>query len=268
MFTRNYWKLALEHSQAHDSSENNFSKPARQVGTPLDILSKAMFKHKKSLFGRSRKADPDKGGKSPQIESAGRLPNPQESGVSSLTSEPAQPEERQTSLDPPTQTSYSYAATVDLPVSDANTTAGTSLPPDDDSGSRELLIHFCCLSTLTVFVVSQATKSEAELVTAVKEFKDNYVKFTEYNKNFVAVEKDIQSAAERAQREDNVHRSASIFRHEISRVLDIRTEKEDAAKDRLISRMGHFAVKMFPVARIVLGFTQTISDVYSPIDVR
>ena len=97
---------------------------------------------------------------------------------------------------------------------------------------------------------------------AIKEFKDNYTKFTEHNKPFISVENDLQSAAERAQKEDNVHRSAGIFRDEISRVLSIRKEKDDAEKNKMISRMGHFAIKMFPIARIALSFTGTLAEVF------
>lgn len=108
----------------------------------------------------------------------------------------------------------------------------------------------------------EATKYRAAFETAVKEFEKNYKSFAEHNKPFVSVESGIRFAAERAQKEDNIHRSAEIFRSEISAILSVKDQKDNESEKKLKSRLSQFAVKLFPVAKIALSFAGSIAEVF------
>ena len=105
------------------------------------------------------------------------------------------------------------------------------------------------------------TKYRAAYEAAVKEFETNYKAFAERNKLFISIESGIQSAAERAQKEDNVHRSAEIFRSEITEVLRVKTKKDSESEKKLKSRLCHFAVKLFPMVKIALSFAGSVAEV-------
>jgi len=59
----------------------------------------------------------------------------------------------------------------------------------------------------------------AELNSAIAEFKENYGKYAESNKNFLRVQSDVQRALDKAQFVNDLKQSAAIFGDEILNIM-------------------------------------------------
>jgi len=133
-----------------------------------------------------------------------------------------------------------------------------TVPEGDIDNGRIPLKTFNCRSGTAL----PQTQARENLRAAVEKLRISCAKFAEYNKDFLAGN-EFQSLVNRAQQETNVHRSAEIFRSEISEVIRIKSQGDEVSKKKVLPRVGHFLVKIFPVAKLSLGLTGSIAEVSS-----
>jgi hypothetical protein len=96
---------------------------------------------------------------------------------------------------------------------------------------------------------------------AIKEFEGNYRKFVGNHKNFMIGEDEFDSAANRAQREDNMNKSAEVFRTEILKILEVHKQKEQAKEKKVVSKVGNFLIKLYPIAKLSLEVIGALGEV-------
>jgi hypothetical protein len=100
------------------------------------------------------------------------------------------------------------------------------------------------------------SKALLELRNAVAEFRENYEMFVRRNQQFLDVNSDIYGPLAKAEKEEDINRSAEIFRNEISITLSTIERKRNLSRAKWTGRLGEFLAKLYPVARFSLAIVE------------
>jgi hypothetical protein len=108
------------------------------------------------------------------------------------------------------------------------------------------------------------SRALSELNSAVTEFKHHYEEFSKKDQRFIRVDRysDVQKAIEKAGKEQDINRSASIFETEISAAFRVMGKNQDLSKSKWVGKLSGFMTKVYPIARLSLRLTSAIVDVH------
>jgi hypothetical protein len=123
-------------------------------------------------------------------------------------------------------------------------------------------------STVNLFRLGEPNDSPlpgslARLQEAVAELKGNYEQFVKYNQDFVLPADNFQTAFEDAERETDFRCAARTFKDGIRSVLTVIENKHKSKESKWTSIIGNFIVKLYPIAKLSLGFASAIGEVRS-----
>jgi hypothetical protein len=98
---------------------------------------------------------------------------------------------------------------------------------------------------------------------AIEEFEGNYTKFAKRNNQYFLIEKDLENAFQRPDKEADIKHTAKTFGENILTTVQTLERKASFNEGKWMSRVGHFLSKLYPVATLACGLTGAIAEVYS-----
>lgn len=108
----------------------------------------------------------------------------------------------------------------------------------------------------------KTSRSIQELITALDDFRKNCQAFSLKNKQFVLIDAELEIAFGAAQGQENIQRASTAFSNCIWNVLRTVEEKRKLAKGKWTTKLGKALSKLYPIARLSLGVTAAVADVY------
>jgi hypothetical protein len=109
------------------------------------------------------------------------------------------------------------------------------------------------------------SRALSELEAAVAEFEDHYSTFAEKNQQFLPtcdrIPDELRVAIGKAEGGSDMKLSARIFEEQIAGILQATKSKEEVSKNSWTGRLANFLSKLYPVAKLSLGITTSISGV-------
>jgi hypothetical protein len=104
------------------------------------------------------------------------------------------------------------------------------------------------------------------LTEAIEEFRKNYQKFCENNKQFISIETEFQIALDAAPAREDIRHATKAFSDSIREVLHVVKTKRKLAEGTWTTKLGSVLSKLYPVTRLSLGLAGVIGNVIiSPI---
>ena len=108
---------------------------------------------------------------------------------------------------------------------------------------------------------SPQDKAIIALNLASDEFTVNYKKYQDKHKEFLSLEGDIDRAIVSADSGTEIFLSATLFKGQISKVLEVAARKAELSKAKWPNRVGAFLGSLYPVMRIAIGIASSAAEV-------
>jgi hypothetical protein len=102
----------------------------------------------------------------------------------------------------------------------------------------------------------------SEMRATITEFKDHYERFATYNRQFLVLDDDFQSAFKKAEDGGNVREAAKVFAEGIKSAVQTIEQKHTHNNTKWVYKVGNFLKALYPVSRLALDLTSAISEVY------
>jgi hypothetical protein len=96
---------------------------------------------------------------------------------------------------------------------------------------------------------------------AIEQFEARYRKFVGKHKQYYTVEVDVDTAVAQALKTDDIHKSAEVFRHEMSSIIEARNRKEDDKSKKWVAKWEKFVQHVYPVVKVSLKIVGKLGEV-------
>jgi len=144
-----------------------------------------------------------------------------------------------------------------------------STPPTSSKANTSISIA----SSVQTTIEEPSTKTEpdngteernalTELNTAVLEFKEHYELLAKRNEKMVRIDEAAQTAILEATKNADIQSAATFFGSQISAAIRARTMRQETPDSVWSNKLCKFLTKLYPVARLSLGLTSALAEVY------
>jgi len=107
-----------------------------------------------------------------------------------------------------------------------------------------------------------AVRALTELNTAVLEFKERCELLAKRNQKMVRIDEAAQTAILEATKNADIQSAATFFGSQISAAIRARTMRQETPDSVWSNKLCKFLTKLYPVARLSLGLTSALAEVY------
>jgi hypothetical protein len=104
--------------------------------------------------------------------------------------------------------------------------------------------------------------TSSRLNEALVEFKRNYVRFAKANKQYLLLDDDLGDLFDSIDPNDDFRTGAKHLQDQLGTTMKTIEKKHKCIKGTWISKVGRFASKFYPIAKLSLDLTSTIAGVF------
>jgi hypothetical protein len=104
--------------------------------------------------------------------------------------------------------------------------------------------------------------ASSRLNAALVEFKRNYLRFAKANKQYLLLDDDLGDVFDNIDPNNNFRTGAKHLQDQLGTTMKTIEKKHKCIKGTWISKVGRFASKFYPIAKLSLDLTSTIAGVF------